>query len=131
MIKYHLLWCLALFAGIAFAGDDLTRIGNRTIERVCLSKLVLEFRIAIGPFSRRSLVGLRTGNIDKLLLLTDCTIANALIIRTIHRPGSAEQVVGFRGRCLRCMLSSCRLSLFRLSLRMIYLEHSKAHPVDS
>lgn len=33
MVKSHLLWCLALFTGFALAGQDLTRIGNRTIER--------------------------------------------------------------------------------------------------
>jgi hypothetical protein len=38
MVKYCLFWCLALLTGLALAGDDLTRIGNRTIERVRVSR---------------------------------------------------------------------------------------------
>jgi len=33
MVKSYLFWSLALLAGFVLAGDDLTRIGNRTIER--------------------------------------------------------------------------------------------------
>ena len=97
-------------------------------EGVSFVNMPTGFADAIGPIPRRNFVGLRALDADEHL--TDCTTANAFVIRTIHRPGSAEQVVGFWRRCLRCMLFPHRLQPLHLLLRVVHLEHRKAYPVD-
>ena len=129
MVKSYLFWTLALLTGFVLAGDDLTRIGNRTIERVRLCRAHPRNSQRQWDQPRLETPWVReVKGVDERL--TDCATANTFIIRSVRRSGSAKQVVGLWRRCLCCTLLPRKYLPLHLELNTFCLEHRKAHPAD-